>query len=89
MRRIFQIGPIFLTGILIIWSLIVAPYSKYGDNWTVYPILIIFLLGAIWHILLIVIEKNKFTYFLYGLANGIILFVIFMICLMKVSKDSL
>jgi len=88
-ENIVRFGPIGLTGFLIIWTIIVSPYSKYGDNWAIYPALLVLPAVLIWHVVLIFLEKPRSAFVLYGIIHFVILFVIWMYCLMKISKDAL
>ena len=84
-----RFGPVGLTVFLILWTIIVSPYSKYGDNWAIYPALPILPIVVIWHLVLFFIEKEKKVVILYGFIHISILIVIWLYCLMKISKDSL
>ena len=88
-ESLIRLGPIGLTLILILWTVFVSQYSKYGDNWAIYPALAIFPIAVIWHIVLVIVEKSKLIFITYGLIHLVILFAIWMYCLMKISKDSL
>lgn len=87
--NIFHVAPLGLTVLLIIWTIIVSPYSKYGDNWAIVPAIVIFLIIIILHIVLLFIEEAKINFIIYGLIHIIISFAIWIYCLMKISKDSL
>jgi len=82
-------GPLLLTVFLIIWTIVVSPYSKYGNDWAVYPALAVLPIVVIWHSVLVILEKSKGVFIAYGLVHTAILFVIWVYCLMKISKDSL
>ncbi len=88
-ETIARFGPIGLTVFLIIWTIIVSPYSKYGDNWAIYPELLVFPAFLIWDVALIFFEIPRSEFMLYGIIPLVILFVIWMYCLMKISKDAL
>lgn len=86
---LIRIVPIFLNIMLILWTVIVSPHSKYGDNWAVYPIVIVGLVILIWHIGLIFLEKSKLIFAVYGLIHLSFSFIFWIYCLMKISKDAL
>ncbi len=84
-----KLGPIGLTVLLIIWTIVVSPYSRYGDNWAVYPAVLVLPVALIWHVALVFLEKPRYVFVLYGFVHLAILFAIWMYCLMKISKDVL
>jgi hypothetical protein len=81
--------PLTLTGLIFLWTWIVAPYSKYGDNWAVVPVIVLFAAVILWHLGLIVTQKEKLLCISYGVVHVAILFRPWIYCLMKLSKDSL
>jgi len=81
--------PLFLTGTLILWTILVSPYSKYGDTWAIMPALVTFPLVLGLHIFLAYRNKWRTGVMVYGMVHCIIFFVIWMGCLMRISKDSL
>ena len=86
---LLRVAPIIFNLLLIFWTIIVSPHSTYGDNWAIYPVLIIFLLIIIWHISLVVIETSKLIFMAYGLIHLFLSFFLWIYCLMKISKDVL
>ena len=88
-RAIIQYTPVALTVALVLWTILVSPYSKYGDNWAIYPALLVFPLVVLWHIGLLILSRPKMFLFIYGLLHVLILFYVWLLCMMKISKDSL
>jgi hypothetical protein len=88
MKKLFILGPLFLTVLLIAWTALVAPHSRYGDNWAIYPALPIFPLAVIWHLMLLIFETPKKPYILYAIGHLSILVNIYAVCLVLISKDS-
>ena len=84
-----RILPIGLTLLMILWTILVSPYTKYGDNWALYPVIIIFLVNLVWHIYLIMSQQTRAMYVLYAIGHISVLVIIVFFCLMKISKDSL
>ncbi len=84
-----KLTPIILTILLVLWTVAVSPYSKYGDNWAIYPALVIFPIVFFWHIYLCFSQHPKLHFLLYGFIHLAVLFVIWIYCLMKISKDAL
>jgi hypothetical protein len=85
------ITPVGLSLSVLIWTFVISPYTKYGDNWAVYPVLVAALVILGWHIFLIVKPSplSRTTTISYGLLHMAIFSYIFMLSLMLISKDSL
>jgi hypothetical protein len=88
MRRLFVLFPILLTLLLIAWTLLVYKHTRYGD-WPIYPALAIFPIALLWHIALIAIQKPRSTFILYAVVHLALLAVVWVACLMLISKDSI
>jgi hypothetical protein len=87
--RILSFGPILLTLLLIIWTILVSPYSQYGDNWAIYPPMALLPLAVVWHVYQIVSFKPKWPYVVFFLVHIPAMFVILLYCMFQISKDSL
>jgi hypothetical protein len=87
-RRFLVIFPVLLTLLLIIWTLAVFKFSKYGD-WLGYPALLTFPAAFLWHIVLIAVEKPKWLFVLYAVIHLLLLFGIWLGCLMLITKGSI
>ncbi len=81
--------PIYLTIVLIIWTMIVKPYSKYGDYWAIDPAIILFPIVFIIHIIIMYKKEFKMKYVIYSLVHLTIFFSIWLMCLALISKDSI
>ena len=81
--------PLGLTGLLIIWTIAISPYSRYGDYWAIVPALAVFPLTAGMHLVLLIKGRWRTTLVLYAIAHLVGLFAIWLLCLMRLSKDSL
>ena len=86
---LWPIGPIFLTLFLVLWTLSVSPYSKYGDNWAIYPAMLVLPAALLWHVALIWFQKPRLPLIVYAVIHLVLLFWIWVYCLMKISRDSL
>lgn len=86
-RRPFVILPVALTLLLVVWTALVYEHTRYGD-WPIYPALLIFPAALLWHVVLIIREKPKLPLVLYALIHLLVLAVIWLACLMLISKDS-
>lgn len=87
--NLLRITPIALNVLLIIWTVAVYPYSKYGDRWAIDPAFAIFPIIIVLHIVLLFIEKWKLNSIIYSITHITISFVIWIYCIMAISKDSL
>ncbi len=87
--RLLDIVPLIFTGLLVLWTWIVSPHSKYGDNWAVYPALALFVAAVLWHAGLIMTQNRRTPYTIYALTHVTLLIPILLYCLMRISKDSL
>ena len=87
--NLFRFVPLGLNILLIVWTIILSPYSKYGDNWAVVPVIVIFLIIVVLHIILLFVEQSKISFIIYGLIHIVVSFIILIYCLMRISKDSL
>jgi len=87
--KLLKYGPVALTCLLVAWTVSVSPYSKYGDNWAVYPALAVLPVAFVWHGYLIIAERFRLGIVLYGVGHILVLVVIWIYCLMKISKDAL
>ena len=81
--------PLIFTGILFLWTWIVSPYSKYGDNWAVVPAVLLFVAVIVWHVALIITQQERLALTAYAVAHVAVLFYPWIYCLMRISKDSL
>ena len=88
-NALIRLAPLGFTVLLILWTAIVSPYSKYGDSWAIYPAVGVLPLVLCWHIYLVISQYPRSTFITYGLVHVGILFVIWIMCLMKISKDAL
>lgn len=48
--KLIRLIPVFLTLLIVLWTIAVTSFTKYGDNWALYPILVIDLIILIWHV---------------------------------------
>lgn len=82
-------SPLAVTLLLVIWTAIVSPYSRYGDDWAIYPALLALPSALLLHVYLVLSSEDKINHILYGFGHLLFLFVVWIYCLMKISKDSL
>ncbi len=87
--KLIRFVPVFLTLVILLWTIAVRSFTRFGDNWALYPILVIDLVILIWHVGLIVTEPRKLPFIAYGAVHLIAVVGITIVCLMLISKDSL
>ena len=86
---IFNYSQILLSFLLIAWTASVFPYSKYGDNWAITPALLIFPSAVALHFIILIRQGFRLKLILYSICHLAVLFIIWVLCLMLISKDSL
>ena len=85
------ITPIVITALVFLWAYIVSPFTTYGDNWATYPVLFAALVLIAWHLFLVIKPGaiSRLALVVYAAIHGFIFFVIFMLSLAVITKDSL
>ena len=88
LRRL--LAPVLLTGVLVVWTAAVYPFSVYGDNWSIWPALIVLPIIVIWHTALVFkLRGHRKPALVASLAHLCVLVPLWIACLMLISKDSL
>jgi len=82
-------APLGLSAFLVMWTVLASPYSHYGDYWAVIPVLLVLPSVIALHIYLLVNNGWKWKLLSITAVHIIILSVVWLKCLMIVSKDSL
>jgi hypothetical protein len=81
--------PIVATAFLVVWTMAVYPFSKYGDNWAIWPALLVLPLALFMHIYLVVTLRPRRSLIFYGIIHLAFLAVLWFGCLMLISKDAI
>jgi hypothetical protein len=81
--------PIILTVLLICWTLIVSPFTSYGDRWALIPVLVVFASVVAIHLRRLFKEGWTSGEVIYGILSVGILFLVSIWSLTLISKDSL
>ena len=81
--------PLLLTAFLVVWTLAVQPFSGYGDNWAMWPAMAVLPLAVVIHIYLVVTLRPKWPLVGYAAVHLSALLLVSIICLMRITKDSL
>ena len=83
--------PVAVTLGMLVWSIALSPYTEYGDDWAVYPLLLAIMVVLICHIFLIVRPGlvGRMSNVVYAFVHIAISIVVLLWSLMTVSKDAL
>jgi hypothetical protein len=81
--------PLVLTGFLILWTAAVYQFARYGDKWAIYPALAVFPATLLVHAWVVFVSRPRARALLYALIHLALQFVIWLGCLMLISKDAL
>jgi hypothetical protein len=81
--------PLWGTPLLVLWTILVSPYSKYGDDWAISPAVATLPLVIGLHVAIAYRARWSWNFIAYGLIHSALFFVIWIYCLMAISKDSL
>jgi len=81
--------PLLLTGFLILWTAAVYQFARYGNKWAIYPALAVFPATLLVHVWIVVASRPRDRALWYALLHLALQFVIWLGCLMLISKDAL
>ena len=81
--------PIYLTLFMILWTACVSPFSVYGDDWAIMPVVAILPFVFIIHVILIIRKRANIKFIIYGVVHIMLLFQGWLLCLALISKDSI
>jgi hypothetical protein len=81
--------PVLLTVFVIVWTLAVQPFTQYDDYWALWPVTLALPLAFAVHIYLAATLRPKWPLVGYAAVHLSALLLIVVICLMRISKDSL
>ena len=89
-RLLSRSSPIIVTATMCLWTMGVCPFSDYGDNWAIVPVLFAPLIVMCAHTRLAFVDSLKPTAFWsYFGAHAFAFSFIWIVCLMLISKDGL
>jgi hypothetical protein len=89
--KLVLILPLIGTALIVAWSYIISPYTAYGDNWAIYPVIAIALSILVWHFYLFITthgKTEKLFMSLYGIVHILALCIVSIYCVMIISKDN-
>lgn len=81
--------PIYANLFVIAWTMMVSPYTKYGDLWAMLPVFVSFLIAVLVHLYLVWKAKRRFKMLAYGFLHMLLFSYILLSSLMLISKDAL
>jgi hypothetical protein len=81
--------PLLLSVLLICWTLLVSPHTRYGDNWALVPVPLVFLAVVATHIVLFMKRGRTAGLATYGVLHTIFVVALSFWSLTLISKDSL
>lgn len=74
----------------VVWSIVVAPYAKYGDRWATVPVLVAFVGAIAWHLdLIIALRDVRWRMAVYAMIHIPVFFYVGLLCVQHITKDSL
>ncbi len=82
-------APVTCTLLLVLWTASVYRFSKYGDDWAIWPAILALPICILAHLCLIVLRKPRLTYCIYAIVHALIFLPVWFVSLMLISKDSL
>lgn len=85
----YWIIPLLLTAALALWTVIVSPYSEYGDYWAIVPAFVVFPATIIYHFYALLKVKYPYFYLIFSALHLYVQFYVWLIALFRISKDSL
>ena len=83
------IAPVGITLIVLLWTFVISPFTKYGDDWAIYPVLFAAMVVPGWHVYLVIkpILFSRLSMIFYGVVHIIVFLQELMLSLMLISKD--
>jgi hypothetical protein len=82
------LGPLSITALLVVWTIIVSPHSGYGDKWAIWPVILTAPVAVIWHMGLSVRHPGSRSAIV-GIAHILVFAPIWLICAVSITKDGL
>lgn len=91
MKWTLGIFPVFLSVVLVAWTIFAYPYLQNGDDWLVLPVIGSLPVLLVSDTTLVIISKAKSRIFslLYVLVHGAIFVIVWLACIVLLSSDSL
>lgn len=64
-------APIAVSMLVVVWTYAASPFSEYGDNWAVYPVLLAAVIVFLWHIGLLIYpdRSSRFNMAVYAVIH--------------------
>lgn len=87
-RRLIYL-PLVLSAFIVAWTICVSPLSEYGDSWAIWPVLLTLPLILITHAALLLSMPDRLAMLIYASIHVVVGAPIWLLCLMRISKDAL
>lgn len=81
--------PIIPTVLLICWTLLISPHTKYGDNWALVPVLLAFISVIAIHVWIMITRGRSVGIVLYSVLDVFVTSGVCLWALTLITKDSL
>ncbi len=85
------LSPIACSLLVFLWAFVISPYTQYGNNWAIYPVLLAAFVIIGLHVFLVVLPRNiaRWKLVIYGICHLTLFSQILLFALMLISKDGL
>ena len=81
LQRVYRLGPVSITALIIVASVAYSPWSKIDDvPWLTYTLWACLGIALLWHLSLIASEENKPAMLLYAIIHLPVMFIVGFIC---------
>ncbi len=85
--QFYRIGPFVLTIVIILWSTVIYSFLEGPQNWAVLPLKIFMALIFFNYVILFQLARLKMLVVIVALLHGIILYFIYWLAVMFLTKD--
>jgi hypothetical protein len=87
-RGVYRTGPIWLTVLIILTSIAYGPWASYRDEaWLAPTLNVLMILALVWHLCLMISERNKAAMVGYAVIHLPIMLFISMMCGMALTGN--
>jgi hypothetical protein len=81
-------APLGVTALLVVWTILVSPRSKYGDSWAIDPALVALPLVVGLHVRVAYQARWRSAFIAYALLHCAVFFVIWIYCLTHIIREA-
>lgn len=83
------LGPVAVTLLTGLYTVVVSPHTRPGDTWPLIPVLAALALVVVWHIGLVIKGPGRAVLLAYGVGHVAFWVYFALVCMLRISKDSL